>query len=84
MPTRNITDANLVAYLKAKGFQETARPKLINNAVTFFFEDSSQLINEVEGFFNRETTVEPLALCESLRVIKALIGDIRRNLRGGN
>ena len=83
MPTRSITEANLVAYLKARGFQETTRPKLVNNVVTFFFEDSPELINEIGAFFSREATVEPLAICESLRIIKALIGDIRRNQRSG-
>lgn len=83
MSTRSITEVNLVAYLKAKGFQETSRPKLVNNVVTFFFEDSPELINEIGAFFSREATVEPLAMCEALRVLKVLIGDIRRNLRSG-
>lgn len=83
---RNITEANLVAYLKAKGFQEsTTRPKVIRNTVTFFFEESPELTQEIDAFFRHGTTIEPLAMAESLRLVKSQIVDIKRNekLSGG-
>ena len=83
MSARSITEANLVAYLKAKGFQEVSRPKLVGNVVTFFFGDSPKLTNEIGAFFSREGTIEPLAMCEALRVLKAFIWDIRRNQKSG-
>jgi hypothetical protein len=81
MSTRNVSDVNLVAYLKTKGFRETVRPKLTDNVVTFYFENSPKLSEEIDAYFNREGMVEPMAMCESLRLLKGLIGDIRRNQR---
>lgn len=81
---RNIEEANLVAYLRAKGFQETSNPKLIKNSVTFFFEDTPELNKEINAFFGRKTTIEPLSMTESLRITKAQIVDIKvRERRGG-
>lgn len=81
---RTITEANLVAYLRAKGFQETTHPKLVKNSVTFFFEDSPSLNDEIDTFFSRKTTIEPLAMTESLRVTKAQIVDLKvRGRRSG-
>jgi hypothetical protein len=81
MYSRIITEAPLAAYLRTKGFPETSRPKLIKNTVSLFFEDSPKLQEEIEIFFNREGVVEPLALIEALSVLRALIGDIKRNRR---
>lgn len=83
MSTRNVSDVNLVAYLKTKGFRETARPKLTDQVVTFYFEESPKLSEEIDTYFNREGIVEAMAMCETLRLLKGLIGDIRRNPRSG-
>lgn len=83
MTARYLTDTNLVTYLRAKGFPETDRPKLIKKSVTFFFEDTPKLNNEVEAFFNRETTIEPTSLFETLRVVRSLIIEIKRGLNTG-
>lgn len=72
-----------MAYLRAKGFQETARPKLIRNVVTFFYEDTPKLKDEIGAYFSHEATVDPLAILEALRVLKALIGELRRNEKAG-
>lgn len=78
---RSITEATLVAYLKAKGFQETSPPKLVKNSVTFFFEDSLQLNQEIDNFFSHKTLAEPLTMAECLRLTKAQIIDIKRHVR---
>ena len=81
--TRNITEVNLVAYLKCKGYKETSRPKFTDPVVTFYFEESPKLSEEIDTYFNREGMVEAMAMCEALRLLKGLIGDIRRNPRSG-
>jgi hypothetical protein len=83
MSTRNITDVNLVAYLKCKGYKETARPKLTDQVVTFYFEPSQKLSEEIDAYFSREGVVEPMAMAEALRLLKGQIGDIRRNQKFG-
>jgi hypothetical protein len=83
MGTRDISDTNLATYLRAKGFREISRPKLIKNAVTFFFEDSPKLTNEIEAFFNQETLVEPISLFETLRVVRSLVFEIKKTMKQG-
>lgn len=83
MSARTVTDLNLVAYLKTKGYRDSSPPKLIDNVVTFYFEDSQKLDEEIRTYFNREGMVEAMAMCEALRLLKGLIGDIRRNPRSG-
>ena len=84
MSSRRVSDVNLVAYLKCKGFRETARPKFTDPVVTFYFEASPKLSEEIDAYFSREAMVEPMAMCEALRLLKGQIGDIRRNQRGGD
>ena len=78
MTTRDISDTNLITYLRAKGFPETSRPKLIGKSVTFFFEDSPKLQNEIEAYLNKETLIEPTSLFDTLRVVRTLIVEIRK------
>jgi hypothetical protein len=83
MSTRIITEVNLVAHLRAKGFQEPNRPQIIRNVVNFTFEETPELIKEIGDYFNHDATADPLALVEALRVLKALVGELRRNEKTG-
>lgn len=83
MATRPIKDTKLVTYLRAKQFPETERPKLIKNSVTFFFEETPELRNEIEAFLNQETTVEPIALLETLHIVRSLIAEFKKGMKIG-
>ena len=83
MSARSVSETILVAYLRAKGYKETSRPRLIGGTVNFFFEDSPKLNQEIEAYFTREGTVEPMAMQENLNLLKGLITDLRRNPRTG-
>ena len=54
MLPRNVSETNLVAYLKCKGYKEVSPPRLVDNTVVFFFEDTPQLSKEIQAYFNRE------------------------------
>jgi hypothetical protein len=79
MTIRKITEVNLVAYLKCKGFQEAEPPKVTGPFVTFYLEDSPELKKEIETYFSQKGLVEPMAMVESLRLIKSKVGDMKRN-----
>jgi hypothetical protein len=83
MSARSVSETVLVAYLRAKGYKETSRPKLVGSTVCFFFEDSPKLRQEIDVYFTREGIVEPMAMQENLNLLKGLITDIRRNPRTG-
>lgn len=83
MSSRRVSDVNLVAYLKCKGYREVSRPKFTDPVVTFYFEASPKLSEDIDAYFSRDTMVEPMAMCEALRLLKGQIGDIRRNQKGG-
>jgi hypothetical protein len=79
MSSRKISDVNLVAYLKCRGYKEVSRPKFTDPVVTFYFQASPELQKAIDAYFARECLVEPMAMCEALRLLKGQIGDIRRN-----
>ena len=51
MSTRNLTEINLVAYLRIKGFRETQSPRYARPVVTFYFEDSPELQKEIDAYY---------------------------------
>ena len=81
MPTRNVTEINLVAWLRINGFRETAKPRFTRPFVTFHFEDSPELQKEIENYYGKKVLVEPMALSEALRLIKSQILDVKKNQR---
>jgi hypothetical protein len=83
MSTRNVTEINLVAYLRIKGFGEIDRPHFTRPVVTFYFEDSPELQKEIDAYYGRKVLVEPTAMSEALRLLRSQILDVKKNQRAG-
>lgn len=73
-----IVDVDLAAYLIAKGFNQITRPEFQDGCIKFIFEESLEISAETEKFFNKETSVDALTICENLPVLKAIVQELRR------
>ena len=78
MTTINITDLALSAYL-------TLKQKLIKiedeygTKVSFVFEDTPELQQDITSFYNNNSQVDPLTYFNSLKNLKSLIYTRRNN-----
>lgn len=72
---KQIADLNLVAYLLTIGFKQSS--SITERFTVFEFERSPELEEAVANFYNRNTKVDALTLCENLRTIKAMVQELR-------
>lgn len=75
---REVQESNLVAYILVAGFKQVSHPTISNNRVTFYFEDSTELSKTVTAYYMREANIDPLTMAESVRRVKAIIANLRR------
>ncbi len=80
MSTRHVTEINLVAYLRIKGFRETDSPHFTRPVVSFYFEDTPELQKEIDAYYGKKVLVEPTAMAEALRLLRSQILDVKKNL----
>ena len=76
---REIVEFNLAAYLLVAGFKQISPPTLVNNSITFYFEDTTELSKAVTAFFMREAQIDPLSMAESVRKVKAIISNLKKS-----
>jgi hypothetical protein len=66
-------DLPLAAFLRLQGYSILGIHTDNNGRATFSFEDRAERSSLVLQFFDRKTSVEPLALLEQVRSLKSLI-----------
>lgn len=76
---RELEEFNVVAYLLVIGFQQAARPTISNNRATFYFEDTPELSKAITAYYMREVQIDPMSMAESVRRVKAIIANLRRD-----
>jgi len=75
---REFLEFNVVAYLLVAGFKQASHPTLSGGRVTFYFEDTPELSKAVTAYFMREVQIDPMSMAESVRRVKAIISNLRR------
>jgi hypothetical protein len=69
--SKPIVDLYLVAYLQVKGFKLLKSEK--KDRKTLFYFEKDDLSDEINKYFNHQTSVDPLLLSETLRSLKSFV-----------
>jgi hypothetical protein len=72
------TDLFLTTFLIHKGFRFTRTPQLENKLINFYFQRTQLLEEACSQYVSREARVDPLALLESFRTVKALTWEAKK------
>ncbi|MFH1372535.1 MAG: DUF5659 domain-containing protein [bacterium] len=67
------SDIVLAAYLILRGYALAGVERVSGNKAEFVFEDDSKRPAEVLKFFNRKARIEPYALVDHIKSLKAML-----------
>jgi hypothetical protein len=79
---KETSDVDLAGYLLLKGFKLVPPIKKRGRYVIFTFNNSPQLEAEQAKYFNQDTSVDALTLCQSIRVLRTQVRETR--MQGGD
>ena len=80
-----VNDIALVAYLQTIGYKQIKDPIIINRIIQYLYDDTEELRNEIEGFYNHRGHADPLNLLDTFRTIKTTTMELKKleRVRGG-
>ena len=81
-----VNDIALVAYLQTIGYKQTKDPIIINRIINYLYDDTEELRNEIEDFYNHRGHADPLILLDTFRTIKTTTMELKKlgRVRGGS